>query len=73
MGARREQRIKEQIAIPIGKVLQFALIGGLRRYRPIEAESVAAAMVAAMKLGSPGTHIYHLDQINSCCRDLAIC
>lgn len=65
MGARREQRIKEQIAIPIGKVLQFALIGGLRRYRPIEAESVAAAMVAAMKLGSPGTHIYHLDQINS--------
>ena len=65
MGARREQRIKEQIAIPIGKVLQFALIGGLRRYRPIEAESVAAAMVAAMKLGSPGTHIYHFDQINS--------
>jgi uncharacterized protein YbjT (DUF2867 family) len=68
MGARPEQRIGEQIAIPVMKAVQFLLIGGLRRYRPIHADTVAAAMVAAVKLGRPGTHIYYFDEINSLVR-----
>jgi uncharacterized protein YbjT (DUF2867 family) len=65
VGNRPEQRIGERIAIPLAKALQFALIGGLRRYRSIHADAVAAAMVASAKAGKPGTHVYHFDQIKS--------
>jgi uncharacterized protein YbjT (DUF2867 family) len=68
IGVRPEQRIGEQIAIPVFKSLQFLLVGGLRRYRPIHADTVVAGMVAAVKLGKPGTHIYYFDEINSLVR-----
>ena len=45
MGPRAEDRPGETIASAIGKVLAPLLIGGLRKYRPIHADTVAAAMM----------------------------
>jgi uncharacterized protein YbjT (DUF2867 family) len=65
IGERAEMRLGEQVAAPAMKALGFLLIGSLRRYRAIPAERVGAAMVAAVKRGSPGIHIYEFDQINA--------
>jgi uncharacterized protein YbjT (DUF2867 family) len=47
VGQRREERAGERTAIAAGKVLAPFLIGGLRKYRPVAADAVAAAMVYA--------------------------
>ena len=39
------------------------MAGSWRRYRPIEAMTVAAAMVAAAQKTDPGKHVYHHDEI----------
>ena len=64
MGKREESRLGESIAIPFAKVLQFLLIGGLRRYRPISAQTVGRGMVAAAKANRQGTFIWQFDEIN---------
>jgi len=64
MGKREESRLGESIAVPLAKGLQFVLIGGLRRYRPISAEKVGRAMVAAAKGDRQGTFIWQFDEIN---------
>ena len=63
VGDRNESRLGEKFAIYASKVLQYALIGGLRKYRPIEAAIVARAMVAAAKSGPLGMHMYEFDEI----------
>lgn len=45
LGARAENRPGEKIGIAAGKLLAPLLVGGLRKYRPIHADSVAAAMI----------------------------
>ena len=64
MGKREESRLGESIAVPLAKGLQFVLIGGLRRYRPISAEKVGRAMVAAAEGDRQGTFIWQFDEIN---------
>ena len=44
-------------------VAGFALAGGLRKYRAIEAAAVASAMVGAARAGRPGRHVYHYDEM----------
>jgi uncharacterized protein YbjT (DUF2867 family) len=44
-GPREEKRPGEKIGIALGKLIVPLLIGGLRKYRPIHADTVAAAMV----------------------------
>src|SRR5262249_44204202 len=63
VGERAESRPGERIATAMSKVIGWALIGGLRKYRPIAAAGVAAAMVAACRQGTPGEHVYHYDEI----------
>lgn len=46
-GPREEDRPGERFANALGKVIAPLLIGGLRKYRPIAADAVAAAMVYA--------------------------
>jgi len=65
MGSRAEQRTGESIGLVISKALQFALGGGLNKYRPIPAATVAAGMVAAAKRGEPGHHRYLFDEIKA--------
>src|SRR5215470_213895 len=68
MGKREESRMGESIAIPLAKVLQFVLIGGLRRYRPISAQTVGRGMVAAAKANRQGKFIWQFDEINRSAR-----
>jgi len=46
-GPRAEHRPGEKIGIAVGKLIAPLLIGALRKYRPIHADTVAAAMVYA--------------------------
>jgi uncharacterized protein YbjT (DUF2867 family) len=63
MGPRAEFRLGEIVAIPVAKVLQNAMVGGLRKYRPIQAEDVARAMVAAAKAHRTGMQVYEYTEI----------
>ncbi|MGQ0577604.1 MAG: NAD-dependent epimerase/dehydratase family protein [Betaproteobacteria bacterium] len=45
LGARAENRSAEKVGIAAAKLLAPLLVGGLRKYRPIHADSVAAAMI----------------------------
>ncbi len=65
IGTRPETRLVETLGVGAARVAQFAMAGKLRKYRPIEAATVAKAMVAAAKEGKPGRHIYHYDEILS--------
>jgi uncharacterized protein YbjT (DUF2867 family) len=65
MGSRAERRPGEGIGLALAKALQFAFVGALSKYRPIEASTVAAAMIAAVKRGEPGYHIYLFDDMQA--------
>jgi uncharacterized protein YbjT (DUF2867 family) len=58
LGERNENRFGEEIAGKIGKVLDGITGGLLTKYRPIEADVVAKAMVSAAQRLKPGVHIY---------------
>lgn len=53
LGPRAESRLGEKIGIAVGKLIAPLLIGGLRKYRPIHADTVAAAMVYAANYDVP--------------------
>lgn len=44
LGERSEFRLGEEIGKVIAKGLEFMMVGGLKKYRPIEAKAVAVAM-----------------------------
>ena len=46
LGERRESRPGERVAALASRALSFVFLGPLARYRPVEADDVAAAMVA---------------------------
>ena len=62
VGKREQSRPGERIGAAIGEVFKFAMVGPLRKYRPIPANSVAKAMVKAAGLGVAGVHVYHYDE-----------
>ena len=70
MGPREESRFGESVAIPLAKVFQFLLIGALRRYRPIPAQTVGRAMVAAAKADREGAFAWEFDEINRLAQSL---
>lgn len=56
VGERQEPRPGEKLGLVFGKLIAPLLVGALRKYRPVEADSVAAAMVyAATHDVRPGT------------------
>jgi uncharacterized protein YbjT (DUF2867 family) len=71
VGARTERRPGEAALAILAQTLEFLLPGKLRRYRPIEAETVAAGMVAAATRAEPGIHIYEYDEIRKLTREPA--
>ena len=64
-GKRTEFRLADALAGPAMRAVQFALVGKFRKYRPIAASTVAAAMTVAAREAKPGRHIYHYDDIVS--------
>ena len=63
VGERKESRPGERFGIGLARATQFVLFGNLRRYRLIQAEVVAKAMVNAAHAGISGVHVYEYDQI----------
>jgi uncharacterized protein YbjT (DUF2867 family) len=63
MGDRQERRPAEAIGVAVARAVAFALLGPLRKYRPIRAGTVARAMVSAASSDARGVHIYHHDEM----------
>jgi uncharacterized protein YbjT (DUF2867 family) len=63
LGEREEFRLGEKVAIMLSPILSLAMIGGLRKYRPIQANNVAKAMFLAGQTQRTGTSIYSSDEI----------
>lgn len=64
MGDRSEERRWEAAGIAVARATSGLLVSGLRKYRPISADVVAKAMVAAMTTLSSGTRqVYEFDAI----------
>ena len=63
VGERKEHRTGERIGMLLAEALKLTMIGGLRKYRSIRAETVARAMVKVASHGSAGVHIYEYDDI----------
>ncbi len=70
LGARGERRLGEAIGQALFRRANFLLVGPLRGYRAIAAETVAAAMLAAASADQPGRFIWHNQEIEAAARAL---
>jgi len=61
LGKRSEFRLGERVAMLTAPFLSLALLGKLRRYRPIAAATVAQAMVAIAKESPRGPNVFEYD------------
>jgi uncharacterized protein YbjT (DUF2867 family) len=62
-GVRPQRRRGERVAKALGPAVARLMIGRLRRFRPIKAQDVAAAMIAALEADRPGVHLSTYDQM----------
>lgn len=69
IGERKEPRTGEGIGVAISEALKFAMVGALRKYRPVHAKTVALAMLSAALRGSNGTHVYEYPKIEALARE----
>jgi uncharacterized protein YbjT (DUF2867 family) len=58
LGDRTKRRSGQGIANAVGPVAARVMAGPLRRFRPVGAEVVARAMIAALQLDKPGVHVH---------------
>ncbi|WP_409302969.1 NAD(P)H-binding protein [Peribacillus sp. SCS-155] len=63
LGDRKEFRLGESVAGRLFPLLSFAFFGPLRKYRAIQAKTVAQAMYHIAQQGRPGVNIYLSDRI----------
>jgi uncharacterized protein YbjT (DUF2867 family) len=63
LGDRQESRTGEKIATAVMKPLAFLLAGPLKKYRGIQARTVAQAMLRTAKRDLAGRHAYNSDVI----------
>jgi uncharacterized protein YbjT (DUF2867 family) len=70
MGLRREWRPGEAVGGAIANRLRLLLLGPMRKYRPIEGDAVAAAMIAAALGPSAGVTIHHYDEIRELAKSM---
>ncbi|ARS36400.1 oxidoreductase [Pontibacter actiniarum] len=63
LGEREEHRGGEEFASKVMKPLSGLMVGPLEKYKPIEAETVAKAMLQAAREEKPGRHIHLSDDI----------
>ena len=66
LGPRKEFRFGERMSIITSPFWQMFLVGSLKKYKPVQAESVARFMVKVAK-SQPisGVHIYESDMISN--------
>ena len=65
LGDRKESRPVERIGQIAMQTFSFILINNLRKYKPIKAQEVAAAMIYAAKQQKSGFSIYEYDGMNT--------
>ena len=65
LGKRTEKRPAERLGMLGGRLVAPLLLGTLRRYRPIQADTVAAALLAAARLPPAGTQAHEYDAIRA--------
>lgn len=65
LGNRKEVRVGELIGKVVMKGLGFLFIGPLKKYKAIEAETVAKAMVKAALQANKGKRVFQSDEIAS--------
>ncbi|HEY6225067.1 MAG TPA: NAD-dependent epimerase/dehydratase family protein [Gemmatimonadales bacterium] len=63
VGERRERRAGESFGAAVMRGTAFALLGPLRKYRPIAAATVAEAMVRVALRAPRGVNVYESDEI----------
>lgn len=63
MGHRENARPGEQWGIRVTRAMEWLLVGGLSKYRPMPAGVLASAMAAAGERGAAGVHIHHFKEI----------
>ncbi|WP_439880260.1 oxidoreductase [Pontibacter sp. MBLB2868] len=63
LGEREEKRSGEEWASKIMKPLSGLMIGPLKDYKPIEAETVARAMLSAASQDEKGVHVHNSNEI----------
>jgi uncharacterized protein YbjT (DUF2867 family) len=62
-GQRSESRAGERARIIAARALSFLMIGPLKKYRPIAAETVARGMIRTALANRAGVHVYESDVI----------
>ncbi len=68
VGERNETRTGEALGLAAARALAFTMVGGLRAYRPIAAETVASALICATLEGVPGTRRLTFADMNALAR-----
>lgn len=63
-GDRNESRLGEDLGKIAGGILGLAMIGPLKKYKPIAGRTVARAMLAAAHKADSGIHTYESDTIH---------
>jgi uncharacterized protein YbjT (DUF2867 family) len=63
-GERAEKRPLEGLGVAALSAFSFAMVGPLRRYRPVEGVDVARAMLEVARREAPGVHLYDSRQID---------
>jgi uncharacterized protein YbjT (DUF2867 family) len=63
LGNREEFRLGERIGSSLSRILSPLFSGRLRKYRPIQARSVAKAMLLAARSSQSGILVYQSDRI----------
>ncbi|HUK11947.1 MAG TPA: hypothetical protein VLW17_01495 [Thermoanaerobaculaceae bacterium] len=63
LGEREEFRLGERVAAPLSRLVSPLLLGGLRRYRPVAAGAVAAAMVRVAREAPAGVNVFESERI----------
>jgi uncharacterized protein YbjT (DUF2867 family) len=63
LGEREEFRFGEKLAIILSPILSLAMVGSLRKYKPIQARNVAKAMFLSGQTQRTGLFIYSSNEI----------
>ena len=63
LGERDETRTGDAIAQKVMPALSALMVGGLKKYKPIEGEKVARAMLKIAKQNKSGKHVYNSEQL----------
>jgi uncharacterized protein YbjT (DUF2867 family) len=70
LGDRKEFRFGEKIAMVLSPLFSFALVGSLRKYRPIHAKDVALSMYLSAQKKMAGNHTILSDEILNISRSI---